>query len=213
MLLLEAIGTRFWNPAFRALFVVLGLGGFLYWIAGIRRLHQVLAAVTGGTYPISPAHATLYHFVPGYNLYWIFRWPSEVARFVNAHSPQPVMPPAFPGFLILGFLVARILLDAALGRPPSSASWDISWARCARRSRGSTRSSRWGRNGGGRRPAGISPRPGRLVSPPSRRFRAAGTGPSSDRPAGGLNFLRSIEPYDRASSWLGRRRAGTGCRP
>ena len=115
MLLLEAIGTRFWNPAFRALFVVLGLGGFLYWIAGIRRLHQVLAAVTGGTYPISPAHATLYHFVPGYNLYWIFRWPSEVARFVNAHSPQPVMPPAFPGFLILGFLVARILLDAALG--------------------------------------------------------------------------------------------------
>jgi hypothetical protein len=115
MLVLEVIGTQAWSPAFRAAFVGLGLAGFLYWIAAVRRLHQVLAAVTGGTYPISPGRAALYHFVPVYDLYWILRWPYAVALFVNSHTSRLPMSAALPGMAILAALAVRIFVDAALG--------------------------------------------------------------------------------------------------
>jgi hypothetical protein len=115
LFLLEVIAAMVRSNGLEVAFLLVGLGCFLYWLAVVRDLHKILAAATGGTYPISPRNVTLYHFIPFYNLYWICHWPSEVARFVNARSPQPVIPIYFPAFVILAALVARITFDGALG--------------------------------------------------------------------------------------------------
>ena len=68
-----------------------------------------MAHVPGWKHPISPARAVGFHFIPFYNLYWIFKWPREIANFVNARLHQPIMKPVAVGVAILAALVLRIL--------------------------------------------------------------------------------------------------------
>lgn len=69
----------------RAFFVLtpVGVAGWIYWFICVYQTHQVLAELTNSTYPIKPAAAVGYHFIPLYNVYWVIKWPAEVARFVN----------------------------------------------------------------------------------------------------------------------------------
>jgi hypothetical protein len=69
----------------------------------------ILAHVPGWTHPISPARAVGFHFIPFYNLYWVFKWPAEIAKFVNARLRSPVMKPFPVGIAILGALILRVL--------------------------------------------------------------------------------------------------------
>jgi hypothetical protein len=93
---------------------LLYLGGFVYWLFCVHRFHKVLAEATAGKYPISPRDAVGYHFLPLYNLYWIFYWPNTLARFVNERNSPPRMVVGLAGGLLLaGFLACR--LDSALG--------------------------------------------------------------------------------------------------
>ena len=41
--------------------------------------------------------------------YWIFKWPREIANFVNSRLPQPVMKPVAVGVAVLAALLLRIL--------------------------------------------------------------------------------------------------------
>jgi hypothetical protein len=90
------------------LFLVSFVGG-VYWFACIHRYHVVLAHVPGWKHPISPARAVGFHFIPFYNLYWVFRWSKEIATFVNNRLRAPVMRPIPVGVAVLGALVLRIL--------------------------------------------------------------------------------------------------------
>jgi hypothetical protein len=90
------------------LFLVSFIGG-VYWFVCIHRYHVILAHVPGWTHPISPARAVGFHFIPFYNLYWVFKWPAEIAKFVNARLRSPVMKPVPVGVAILGALVLRVL--------------------------------------------------------------------------------------------------------
>jgi hypothetical protein len=90
------------------LFLASFVGG-VYWLVCVYQLHVVLAHVPGRTHPISPARAVGFHFIPFYNLYWIFKWPREIANFVNARLHQPIMKPVAVGVAILAALVLRIL--------------------------------------------------------------------------------------------------------
>lgn len=90
------------------LFLVSFVGG-IYWFVCIHRYHVILAHVPGWKHPISPARAVGFHFIPFYNLYWIFVWPKEIARFVNERLRAPVMKPVAIGVAILGALVLRVL--------------------------------------------------------------------------------------------------------
>ena len=69
------------------LFLVSFIGG-VYWFVCIYRYHVILAIVTGRKYPISPARAVGFHFIPFYQFYWVFKWPIEIARFVNFRLRQ-----------------------------------------------------------------------------------------------------------------------------
>ena len=90
------------------LFLVSFIGG-VYWFVCIYRYHVILAHVPGWTHPISPARAVGFHFIPFYNFYWVFKWPMEIAKFVNGRLHAPIMKPLPVGIAILGALVVRFL--------------------------------------------------------------------------------------------------------
>jgi len=86
-----------------------------YWFVCIYRYHKILAAIPGYVHPISPAKAVGYHFIPFYNLYWIFKWPEAIAQFVNARLRAPAMRGWVLGVGFLGASLCQILLDAGFG--------------------------------------------------------------------------------------------------
>jgi len=95
------------------LFLTAFVGG-IFWLACIYRIHAVLARVPGWKHPISPARAAGFHFIPFYSLYWIFKWPLEISRFVNGRLRRALMKPAIIGVAILLALVMHIL-DSGFG--------------------------------------------------------------------------------------------------
>jgi hypothetical protein len=90
------------------LFLVSFIGG-VYWLVCIHRIHVVLANAPRWKHPISPARAVGFHFIPFYQFYWIFKWPHEIANFVNSRLPQPIMKPVAVGLAVLAALLLRIL--------------------------------------------------------------------------------------------------------
>lgn len=95
------------------LFLVSFVGG-VYWFVCIYRYHVIMNAVPGWSHPISPARAVGFHFIPFYNLYWVFKWPKEIAAFVDLRLRQPVMKPVAVSVAVLAALILRIL-DPGLG--------------------------------------------------------------------------------------------------
>ena len=81
--------------------------GIVYWLVCVHRIHLVLNHIPGWTHPISPARAAGFHLIPIYNLYWIFKWPREVARFVNDQLQLPLMKPVTVGITLLLAMVLR----------------------------------------------------------------------------------------------------------
>lgn len=89
-------------------------GGWLYWLFCVRRLHELLASATDGSYPITPNKAFGYHFIPFYNFYWVVKWPYEMAEFVSHRSPSRRMS-HWAGLFVLASILLRLLVDGALG--------------------------------------------------------------------------------------------------
>lgn len=96
------------------LFLVMFVGG-VYWLVCVYRYHVVMRYVPGWKHPISPVRAVGFHFIPIYNLYWVFKWPQEIARFVNWRFGQPVMKPQMVGIIVFAAFVLRVLFDPGLG--------------------------------------------------------------------------------------------------
>jgi hypothetical protein len=107
-----ANGDRITPPLYVFLVLFLGL---VYWLVCIHRLHVVMQHVPGWKHPISPARAVGFHFLPFYYLYWIFRWPQEIARFVNLKLGRPGMKYQIPGAISLVAFFIGPLFDPALG--------------------------------------------------------------------------------------------------
>lgn len=97
------------------LVIPLGMAGWFYWLWCVNRLHKVMAAVTHNRYPLTPGIATLYHFIPLYNLYWIFKWPSALAEYLNGQGMRQAMTPYVPGLLFLMFALVGGWVDGAIG--------------------------------------------------------------------------------------------------
>lgn len=93
--------------------LLIGVGGAIYWLRCVYRIHKVLAEATNRSHPISPGRGAFFNLIPFFNLYWFFRWPNEIARFVNRSSTTR-MAIGWPGFFVLlGFLLGRFV-DGAL---------------------------------------------------------------------------------------------------
>jgi hypothetical protein len=89
--------------------------GWVYWLVCVYRYHEIMRRVPGWKHPISPARAVGFHFLLGYNLYWSFKWPREIAKFVNWRFGKIVMKPEMVGLMFLAAYVLHFLFDPGLG--------------------------------------------------------------------------------------------------
>jgi hypothetical protein len=95
-------------------FVLIILVAWVYWLYCVYAFHKVLADVPGWTHPTTPGKAVGFHFIPIYNLFWLVKWPSQVADFVNSRTHGRRMSRWLPGTLIL-IGVAFRFVEAGLG--------------------------------------------------------------------------------------------------
>jgi hypothetical protein len=86
-----------------------------YVLSCIARYHQVVCDAEGWAHPISPRKAVRFHFIPVFNLYWDFKWPKEIARFVNWRMQRRRMSGALVGALVLVAFVVGGFLDVSVG--------------------------------------------------------------------------------------------------
>ena len=94
--------------------VILLVPGIIYWYLCIYWTHKTLRVMTRGEYPVTPGRAAFYSLIPLFQIYWIFRWPAAMARFINDVSGEKRMRLWYPGAaFILAALVSRFL-DTAL---------------------------------------------------------------------------------------------------
>src|SRR6267142_2032706 len=87
----------------------------VYWLVCVYEYHLVLAQLTAGAYPIRPLRAAWIHLIPIYGLYWVFKWPRELARFVNSRLEAPLMRPDRTGLAVFVAFAVFLVLDRGLG--------------------------------------------------------------------------------------------------
>ena len=87
----------------------------VYWLVCVYEFHVVLFYASSGTYSIKPLRAAWFHLIPIYGLYWVYKWPRELARFVNSRLPTPLMRPERTGLAIFLAFVVFLLLDRGFG--------------------------------------------------------------------------------------------------
>jgi hypothetical protein len=87
----------------------------IYWLVCVYEYHVVLSQATASAYPIKPLRAAWFHLIPIYGLYWVFKWPRELARFVNSRLQAPLMRPDRTGLAVFVAFVVFLVLDRGLG--------------------------------------------------------------------------------------------------
>jgi len=63
--------------------VALVIPAFVMWIKWLGAAHRDARAITGYRYPISPARATGFMFIPFFNAFWAIFMPGKLAGAVN----------------------------------------------------------------------------------------------------------------------------------
>jgi hypothetical protein len=102
------------QQAFQSVFVIIVLSGWIYWLFCVHRFHKILAEMTRNRYPIQPGEAVGKHFIPFYNFYWLFAWPSTLSSHLNQAGQVSVLPGGLIGFVLLISLLLRYV-DGAIG--------------------------------------------------------------------------------------------------
>jgi len=91
------------------LLIVISVIALVWWCVCVYKIHKVLLKVTDHHYPISPARAVGFCFIPFYNLYWIFKWPSEVVHCVKSRGFSKFALAWLPGLvLLISFIAGRV---------------------------------------------------------------------------------------------------------
>jgi hypothetical protein len=88
--------------------------GSVYWLFCVHRLHSIVAEATGGRYPIAAAQASGFHFIPFFNLYWIFKWPAAMGRLLRENGNGTLLGGWLGVPILLGFVIEKFI-DFALG--------------------------------------------------------------------------------------------------
>jgi len=64
----------------------ISLTALIYWCVCVHKIHRAVLVMSDNCYPISPARAVGFGFLPIYNIYWMFKWPAELINFINTRS-------------------------------------------------------------------------------------------------------------------------------
>jgi len=102
------------EPVIDGFLTLILIGGWIYWLVCIHRIHKILAELTSNRYPISPGEAAGKHIIPFYNLVWIFRWPAEFSKYINGRGRISIISGYVIGTMLLLALLLRFF-DGAIG--------------------------------------------------------------------------------------------------
>ncbi len=92
--------------------VVIALGGWVYWIWCMRGVRKVIIAASGDLTLQMPSRASA--FFGFHSLTWVYKWPGDVAGFVNSRLGASTINTRLPSLgLLAGILLSRV--DAAIG--------------------------------------------------------------------------------------------------
>lgn len=97
-----------------AVLTLIAVGGWIYWLVCIHRLHKILNQLTSNRYPYTPGEAAGRHIIPFYNIVWIFKWPSELSRYINGRGRVSMISGGVIGTMLLLALLLRFF-DGAIG--------------------------------------------------------------------------------------------------
>jgi hypothetical protein len=95
--------------------VLIGFAGWIYWLCCVSRFHNILCEISRNHYPISGAEAAWKHFIPFYNLYWTFRWPSAMSDYLNRRERVKMVSGNLLGAVLLVSLFIARFFDGAIG--------------------------------------------------------------------------------------------------
>lgn len=112
ILLVNQLNSNDAAQALNCVWTLVYIGVLIFWYACVYRLHKAIQHNLAHHYPITPGKAVGYHFIPLYNLYWIFKWPIEMAKFINSKISSG---------RIYGWLLGLILFSGFC-----LISWDVS---------------------------------------------------------------------------------------
>jgi hypothetical protein len=98
-----------------ALALITSLVAAAFILSCISFYHKIVNGVTGWRHPISQRKAVRYHFIPIFNFYWNFRWPVEIARFVNWRMQRRRMWGLLAGSVVFLGAVVAALIDGSIG--------------------------------------------------------------------------------------------------
>ena len=76
-----------------------------YWLFCVHRLHKVVREVNRETATSSPMRAVLGHFIPLWNLYWVFAWTSELDEWCARRTGAKPIPGIWGVLLLVGLLI------------------------------------------------------------------------------------------------------------
>ena len=111
--LLFALGLDL--PMGNVVLVLIALAGWIYWLFCVSRFHQILREVSRNYYPITGAEAVWKHFIPFYNLVWVFRWPAAMSDYLNQRERVKMVSGNLLGAILLICLFTGRFLDAGVG--------------------------------------------------------------------------------------------------
>ena len=87
----------------------------VYWLVCVYEFHVILAHATAGQYPIKPLRSAWFHLIPIYGLYWVYKWPREMTRFINSRLQTPLIKPDRAGFAVFVSFAVFLVLDRGFG--------------------------------------------------------------------------------------------------
>jgi hypothetical protein len=93
---------------------VIYLSAIGYWLFCVYRFHKILEETTHGQYPIEAKRAAALHIVPVYNFYWMFKWPSELVKYMNHKGRVQMTSGWVIGLLILFSIILLSRIDGSL---------------------------------------------------------------------------------------------------
>lgn len=101
------------HKTFQAAFLIIYLAGWIYWLFCVNRFHTILEEISRNQYPIKGPEAVGKHFIPFFNLWWMFKWPATLSAYLNARGRVRMISGNVLGILLLAAVLLRYV-DAAI---------------------------------------------------------------------------------------------------
>jgi len=95
--------------------VLIATAGWIYWLFCVNRFHRILREISRNNYPIDSAEAVWKHFIPFYNLVWIFRWPAAMSDYLNRRERVKMVSGNLLGVVLLISLLVSRFFDGGVG--------------------------------------------------------------------------------------------------